>query len=231
LAFKVAGGGQVLPYTAVLYELGSDFLYVDGQCRYWISQPSTTADNYSAWRPFRQGALTAEQELALHRAVSYDDVGHRPTCTQTGTVDAGAYVLWDGLLTSICPGNLDAPADWPLRTELFQAATEMTGPMRAVAGKDTTPSDTRLYHWVLAEPPENYAIDYSEGMTRGKSRLVATENEASALRALRSQVITDAMATPGLFYGLIFVDRPGFALVMRDDLPFTRPTDGLWAPP
>jgi hypothetical protein len=32
---------RVLAFTAELYDLGADFLYVDGHCHYWLQEPSS----------------------------------------------------------------------------------------------------------------------------------------------------------------------------------------------
>jgi hypothetical protein len=64
--------------TSVLYDLGSDFLYVDGACHYWVDEPSITPDEYKYWRAVREGTLTQDQEAALHAAVGYDDFSKAP---------------------------------------------------------------------------------------------------------------------------------------------------------
>jgi hypothetical protein len=231
LAVSVTGGGLNMAFTTVLYELGYEFLYVDGHCHYWMNEPSAANDMYYAWRPFRQGVLTAAQEMSLHAVTSYDDLSLGPTCTPTETFDASSLQFWDGRSTSICSGNLNAAIDWPLRTELFAAANAANGAMRIVVGRYPVPPDPHIYPWVLANPPESYAIDYAVGLQAGKSTLIADAAEATALRSLRTQVISDATVAPGFFYGVIYVAPSGYVLAMRDDLPFTRPSDGLWAPP
>jgi hypothetical protein len=77
-------------------------------------------------------------------------------------------------------------------------------------------------------------VDYTER----KSFRIDDAAEAEALRQLRERSIGDAAQTPGYFPGHIDilpgddVLAPGFgyALAVRDDLPFTD-SDGQWSPP
>jgi hypothetical protein len=58
LAYRSSAPGRVVDYTAVLSELGYDFLYVDGGCHYWIQDPGTpnSQDDYRMWRSYCQCA-------------------------------------------------------------------------------------------------------------------------------------------------------------------------------
>jgi hypothetical protein len=215
----------------MLHELGYEFLYVDGHCHYWVNEPSTVVDDYRAWRPYREGVLTTEQEMALHDVVSYDDPGRRPSCIPLATTDVPLIELWDAIDAATCRGNLEGPPDWPMRAELFAKGRNMMAAMRIVVGKEPAPADAPRYPWVLDDPPDSYVVDYARGLMTGQSKAVVDVAQASALRLLRAQVVDDATKAPGYFYGIIYLDRPGLALVIRDDLPFTIRADGLWSPP
>ena len=79
---------SVFAFTAELYELGTEFLYVDGRCHYWMQEP-LLADRFGAWRAYREGELTAAHEAALHDAVSYDDfAAGAPPCIGPLATDA-----------------------------------------------------------------------------------------------------------------------------------------------
>jgi hypothetical protein len=102
--------------------------------------------------------------------------------------------------------------------------------MRVIVGQETVPSDAHMYPWDLTMPPATFLVDYAAGLQAGRSSLVANANDATALRTVRANAIADAAAAPGFFYGVIPIANTAFVMVMRDHLPFCRPTDGLWEP-
>jgi hypothetical protein len=228
--------GMEPPFTAVLYDLGADFLYVDGHCHYWVGSPlrlTATQDNpYYAWRPYREGVLTDDQERRLHDAVSYDDFRvSGPACPSSAPADASVIQLWDGLTVHSCRGGPTGVAgDWPMRVELYGSGLPMTGAMRVEVGQEPVPPGEKLYPWPLASGPATYAIAYSRSMSVGQSTLISEPSDVAALRTLREQMLTDQAATD-YFPGIILVEPEGYVLALRDDLPFTRMADGLWAPP
>jgi hypothetical protein len=228
LAIVYGGGGPPLPYTSVLSELGYDFLYVDGTCHYWAHQPVSVADEYSLWRPYREGVLTPADEQRLHDVVSYDGAPAGTCVPQTGVFDAGSTVLWDGRESRSCADDVFA-ASGPLRTELFESATAVTGPMRIQVGKDSYPEAPVVYDWPLAVPIGQYVIEYGETRSFRIEDVTAT----SALRALRDQAIEASEASSQYFMGVIAVRSPGddesYFMSLRDELPFSV-ADGSWVP-
>jgi hypothetical protein len=222
---------RVLAFTADLYELGAEFLYVDGHCHYWMREP-LPADRFGAWRAYREGELTAAQEAELHDAVSYDDfTAGAPPCMGPLAQDASPTLLWDGRMTHTCRGILQAPADWPMRIELARSTTPMTGPMRVMVGSQSVSPGAPIYPWPLAGTPASYEIDYAASMRFGVSTLVTDPAELAALRGLRDRAIADGITSPGLFQGAINVEPSGTVISMRDDVPFANQSGGLWAPP
>jgi len=228
--FALVSPTTVRVFTPLLYESGFGFLYVDGRCRFWAQQPSLPSDNYLLWRPYREGTLTDAQETALHDAVSYDDFTQAPACVGTLPTDGAPIVVWDGEKKHFCRGQLQAADDWPMREELFAAGTALTGPVRVVVGQDYVPDKAPVYAWPLAERVDAHEVSYDQGSAFGQSTLVTSPADAAALRKLRDKAIEDAEAAPGRFFGLIFVEPKGYVAVIRDDLPFTNPSDGLWSP-
>lgn len=219
-------------FTAVLFDLGVDFLYVDGHCHYWVQEPGSTNDPFSAWRAYREGTLSPVQESALHDAVSYDDFarGAARCPDRSGTFDGSTTVVWDGASVSTCYGGFSGvDPDWPMRMALYQAATPMKAGVRIMVGRQDAAKDFPVYHWPLAQPPSAYETEYTRGLKLGQSVLITSAADAAALRALREQALADVATTP--FAGEILLDPRGWALSLRDDLPFTRPADGLWEPP
>jgi hypothetical protein len=229
--------GQTLPYTSTLYELGSDFLYVDGGCHYWLQEPSSIVDGYGVWRPYHDGNLTSALERELHDLVGYDDFSAGPvahSCSNVVAIHQSPARLWDGRAHHICSSALDVPADWPLRTELWNAGTSLAAALRIQVGNTIIGPNATVYEWPLDLSPEEYLIEYGDT----KSFVVDDLDAAAALRSLRDRAIAEATVAPGLFVGFIpvalagsTVDRQNcYVLSMRDDVPFTD-AQGMWSPP
>ena len=237
LAWVIPGNpGREPSFTATLFELGFSFLYVDGHCHYWVSEPSND-DNFASWRPFREGKLGEAQEAVLHDSVSYDDFAHHaPACVGPLALDGDPTEVWDGLRVSVCNGGVQVPNDWPGRAELYAGGKDMSGPMRFEVGKDYVPDNPKvdnlkIYPWPLAKPPSYYEIDESVSTSFGHSVLITDPEDAAALRALRAQAVADAEATKAFWSGKIFVEPKGYVMSIRDDVPFANATTGTWSPP
>ncbi len=222
--------GRVNAFTAVLYELGYGFVYIDGHCHYWMQQPSLPTDDFLTWRSYREGVLTSQQEMTLHDAVAYDDFTKAPHCADTTVSDGSPVLLWDGERIHACNGNPQVDADWPMRAELFEQGVPLDGPVRVVVGETPVPDDATLYSWPLSTSPLSYEVSYSEGQEYGKSALVSNPDDVALLRKLKATALSDAQVAPGKFYGIISIQPKGDVFAMRDDLPFTNPSSGLWSP-
>jgi hypothetical protein len=228
LAMGYGGGGPPFPYTSVLSELGYDFLYVDGSCHYWAHQPLSVTDEYYLWRPYREGILTPADEQRLHEAVRYDGSPADTCAPRTAVLDAGASFLWDGReLRSCADGSFDASG--PLRAELYDAATAVTGPMRIQIGKDSYPEAPMVYDWPLAASIDQFVIEYGET----RSFRIDDVAAATALRSLRDQAIEDSEGSPRYFPGVITIrssdGNESYFMSLRDELPFVG-ADGSWLP-
>jgi hypothetical protein len=226
LAVAYSAGGQIAPFTSVLYELGSAFLYVDGTCHYWAAQPILSSTITHDWRPYREGALSSKEERQLHDAVGYDDVA-ADECASRVAPDASSEYIWDG-------GELHHCFDWntsahgALRKELFDAATAVTGPMRLQVGRGNSPPSGRVYEWPLDAPIDQYLIEH------GETRSFRVDDAAAvrALRAFRERAIADVEAAPWYWSGVLAIGpREGdgsYVISLRDELPFEKP--GSWLP-
>jgi hypothetical protein len=222
----------------VLFEMGLDFLYVDGHCHYWVQGPPADTANPTVgyyigiYQPYREGGLTVEQEQSLHDAVGYDDfAASGPTCPTTSVSDPTAIELWDGKRVHVCfgrPAGVDVY--WPMRLELFNRGTPMNGDLRIEVGRESVPDGRTIYPWPLAAPPMDYAVSDLQSTTSGRSTLISDPQDKAALRSLREELLTE-LSTSGYFFGIILVEPKGYVLALRDHLPFANPADGLWAPP
>jgi hypothetical protein len=240
-AFAYMSTGSVQTFTDELYELGVDFLYVDGTCHYWVREPSFRQDEYRYWRGYREGTLAEDEERQLHDLVGYDEVAPNGplarACSGTfGMFDAPVARLWDGEHVQGCNGNPDLSPDWPLRDQFYDEGSPLAGPMRIEVGLDAVPTVYKhVYEWPLSRPPNDYWSDYDAPKSIG----VTDPEEADALRRLRDQAFADFEANPNSFFGLIITEPPNFVppmpgqtvdMSMRDELPFTD-ENGQWSPP
>jgi hypothetical protein len=227
LAIGYGGGGPPAPYTSVLSELGYDFLYVDGGCRYWAHKPLSASDEYYLWRPYREGVLTPADEQRLHDAVNYDGVPADTCAPRMAVFDAGAGFFWDGQEFRSCADDAFDDSG-PLRAELYDKATAVAGPMRIQVGKDSYPNARVVYEWPLDPPIDQFVTEYGEL----RSFRIDGHAAATALRTLRERAIADAEVSSGYFLGVIPIrltegDQTYF-MSLRDELPFVG-TDGSWA--
>lgn len=230
LAIGYAGGAAPFPHTAVLSELGYDFLYVDGSCHYWVhAPPSPSGDEYSLWRPYREGVLTLAQEQQLHDAARY--AGFPPdVCTPREFAwDAGGGFFWDGREFRAC-GDDRLEATVPLRTELYDAGSALTGPVRLQVMENSHGEVPMAYEWPLDTPLASFVLPY--GDTR--SFRVDAIADATALRSLRDQALAEADAAPPYtsWNGIPIAANDGsgpYFMALRDELPFAD-ADGTWRP-
>jgi hypothetical protein len=227
LAVGYWGGGMPYPYTSVLSELGYDFLYVDGNCHYWVHAPLSVADEHYLWRPYREGTLTPADEQRLHDAVSYDGIPPERCLPEIPPPDAGQAFLWDGRELRSC-ANDGFEGSGPVRAELYDVGTAVTGPMRIQVGKDSYPVPSIVYEWPLAAPIEQFVANYGETSSFRVDDLAAV----TALRSLREQAIADAEASSGRFLVIAIGLHEGnerYFMSVRDELPFVD-ADGAWLP-
>jgi hypothetical protein len=234
LAYELGGGGIIEAYTIAVVELGWQFLYVDGHCHYWVQRPDLgdgDVDPSGQLAPFREGVLTRDQEASLHAATWYDDFAHAaPKCPERpGLFDASTELFWDGAAVHGCYGGFDFGQGWPSQSELWDAGTPMAGALRFEVGQSSVADDQPKYAWPLASPLADYETPYERSSVAGQTKLVTEPAELAALRDLRARA--KAEYRPGRFNPAVIALQPkGWVLVVRDDLPFTRRTDGLWQP-
>ena len=222
-------------FAAILYELGYDFLFVDGTCHFFVMAPSsvsdTVGDPLSPWRPYRQGVLSADQEKRLHDLVGYDNItADGPPCVLSGNVvDSSPTTIWDGATTYVCAGilkNIDYA--WPLRSELYMGGMPMAGGLRIEVGQDSVP-DQKMYTWPLAQPATAYELPYVNSLMAGQGTLISDQSDTAALRNVRDQFVTDSTGVAN-FFGLLLLEPKGWVLSIRDELPFAQ-QNGLWTLP
>jgi hypothetical protein len=223
LAMYYGGGGPFSPYISVFFDLGTDFLYVDGSCHYW-AQPF--ADQYYLWRPYREGVLTPADEQRLHDAVGYDGFPADTCVPRTPVYDGATASVWDGRSFRSCADDM-FDGSGPLRAELYDAATPLTGPMRIQLGKGWYTERPLVYDWPLAAPIDQFAIEPGDK----RSFRIDDVEDTTALRSLRDRVIQDSEASSSHFTDLISIrssqGNESYFMSLRDELPFVG-ADGTW---
>jgi hypothetical protein len=106
--------------------------------------------------------------------------------------------------------------------------------MRIKVSEVPVTANDLMYDWPLDVPIANFLVDYDGD----ESFRIDDADDVNALARLRERLIADATQTPGYYRGHIGL-RPGgdvvapghgYALAVRDELPFTD-GDGKWNPP
>jgi hypothetical protein len=228
--FRNAGGGQLLPGSQVMYENGSPYLFVDGQCAFWVGK--------DLLQDVRGGTLTTAQADALSQALRlsdwnrykgeyYDDLCDGPVRRyRFGADEVAVYPTCTGPKTS-------QPVDWMLDAALSQvsaiydAATPATGPVRYVlvaepADVSWPPAVTALAaDWPLAGDPAAMALTFEQaGAYQPGMSLSAQPPDADALRGLRRAfAAAGGGAYSGGFVPVLGQNDGRYELFVRDSIP------------
>lgn len=254
LTLAMRGVGHEGVNTMIAHELGIPFLYVRGDCRYWVVDafPETLTD----WKVARTGTLTLEREEQLSRALHFDRWGEL-----AGLYDApgnpGGYERQysDGVSTIRCELNCSTDVDAPQEVmdltavsagwfaSLWEAAEPLaaTAPMRVdiVRVELPEPIDNPCFvEWPFPLPPGPLSRDMDTPLP-WSSRLIEDAAMASQLRALREQYITndlpDGTCNPVLGDGpMAFFEASAphvaYSLWTRDAVPLQQPGSGIPLP-
>lgn len=227
LAWFLSFGGGIVR-TEFQYEVGFYYLYVRGDCRYWVLP---YRDGDPTWIETHTGVLDEAQETELVELLHYGDwddlLGVWP---EPGSFDAAIQRVHDGHSESGigCVGECpDAPqvvqdirAAHSSQLQHWWALGEpSTGPMRVLAvaipaGENTVPP----VPWTVDLDLAPLAVDYEQSFCRGMSKLVDDPTTVAALREFRAQH-ADALEDFTDFYVEV---EPGvmYELYLRDALPF-----------
>jgi hypothetical protein len=224
--FASFAGGVVR--TALQYEVGFNYLYVRGDCHYWVVP---YRDGDPMWQETHTGVLDETQETELVELLHYGDwdelLGVWP---DPGVYDAPVMRVHDGHSESgigcvhECPDAPQAVQD--MRSAYgaqlqhwWEVGEPSTGPMRVLAvltpeGENTTDP----VPWTVDLDLAPLAVGYEESFCRGMSKLVDDPASAAALREFRAEH-ADALQEFADFYVEV---EPGvvYELYLRDALPF-----------
>ena len=239
--------------TVIAHELGMPFLYVRGDCRYWVvdSFPETLTD----WKVARTGVLTPEREEQLSRALLFDRWSELAGF-YAGPGNPGGYERQysDGTSTIRCELNCSSEVDAPqllkdlnpVANQWFAALWAEGEPLAATAPVRVDifrvelpePPDACFIEWPFSLPPAPLSRDMNTPQP-WSSRLVEDEAMASQLRALRQHYITDDLppgqCNPVIKNGPMAFFEPAapnvvYTLWMRDAVPLESPGSGIPLP-
>ena len=225
LAAYTAGGGP--PSSPLEVEVGYDFLYVDGRCRYAV--------NLGDWLgATRGGVLDAARASALSSRL---DFRHWPSLAGAygqPAFDAGALVFDSGRLDrpeiscSICedlPESIDqiVTGYHEQSVALHAEGTALSGPMRFIVWTGTDgpfpPVDAS------GSPVDFAALAEVRGTTTPTAHITETEAQAASLRALQTATLAQPVARNAHPPYVTVRDAEGrvFWIEMRDVLPMEGP--------
>jgi hypothetical protein len=227
LAWFLSFGGGVVR-TDFQFEVGFYYLYVRGDCQYWVVP---YRDGDPMWIETHTGVLDEAQESGLIELLHYGDWDDLLGVWDEPEVwDAGVMRVHDGHSESgigcvhECPGAPQAVHDMrnAFKAQLqhwWDVGEPSTGAMRVLAvatpeGENTTDP----VPWTVDLDLAPLAVTYEESVCRGMSKLVDDPATAAALREFRAEH-AEALQEFTDFYVEV---EPGvvYELYLRDALPF-----------
>ncbi|GEM_PF-2200868 len=238
MALVLTGGG--LLETELFREVGFNYLYVRGDCRYWaldqVGRPP--------WQDTRTGVLTLEQEEALSRSLLYDRwpelEGKYPA---GGYYDAGFLMAYDGkhAIWCRCDTEITGPAELSDGTfttnveswweELWTQGDPIDGgALRVILTKieRATPVDTCAQPaWPFAWDPDEIAVPQESSSGEwGQSARIDDPVRVDEFRMLRTTYRDGDVpmeCNPLLQVGMLSFQHEdptiAYTLVMRDSVP------------
>ena len=206
--------------SAVEYELGSPFVYVDGHCRYWVNDCTG-----ALWGggPIRSAALegSARQDLDTWMAGAGEAL--RKCNGSTEVHDQTPALIFNGDVARVCYLSGSAAqiaVDFQAIVErLCSEGEDLTGAVRLTATPALAPPGTPEAIWPLQEPITDFVLADDQMFSPGVSHKVTDPSDCSKLRALRTeyvQQVEDAGVPSQECIGI----QGGYCVFMRDSVPF-----------
>lgn len=225
----------------VLWENGTEFLFIDASCNYWAYY---WTDEHILWSDIRHGRLTKEQLARVNRELierDWDDIASTPAPPSQVSHPGGAF-LWRGDKVGFCYKPCTSDLGPLIQTagditrELFMSGTapENSEPMRwTVVDMPGIGAPFHFIEWtgaplsdtaIMAEEPTDY-----QSLRFGGHPLVPS-SDLPLLREIRDQFRNKTFDSFSYqFLGLTDEDRT-YQVYARDVLPF-EDSEGLVRPP
>jgi len=237
----VVVAGNVNPEQLVRWELGARFLFVQGNCKYWVSGPNVP----TLFEHYHTGTLSDAERVALQDAFLWGHweedglIGH--WVRGAGEFDLSSVLFQSPEGEIVCDGGCGAESNppevfqirdavQPMVEQLWNSGQAYEGALRiqatvdrgALSGLEPAiwPLDWSLSEIVIEPEEEGY-------LQPGMSTLVSDPDESLALRAMWDDYNSSMPSLSSLWkrLGALPVEDPRapdilFGVVMRDTLPF-----------
>lgn len=217
IALQSAGGGLEAPIDHAF--ANGTFLFVDAQCHYWASDPS------SRWSETRTGTLDAATALDAGTRVHFGEWDELSGSYPGGAADAPNIYFDNGTRQVVCDGlcpqtpQLLAEMDMQrtnVTADLWDAGTAVDGGVRLFAERVDSPTPNQTYvDWPLARP----ITDFLAPQSAMAGVLEADATSAAQLRALRASFLANEHGT-FMYRMTIKSGGDNYNVTMRDVLPF-----------
>ena len=233
LGFRVVPPLERVTWGAqVLHENGSYFLFVSGDCNYWVRQ---TQDR---WADVRSGRLDEEQALDLSEALHYGrwaEFGGLWEDLTSVIADGPAWIFHDATSAVFCLNSCegtDLPPEfaemkkqavsWTDR--LWQEGTSVGGPLRLTAVRleeGATPLAPPSAWPVPSVSLAGISISEGESALQGYGEAVLITEGVDELREIR-RMHRDVKPPATFWYNYIPFDEAGafYRACYRDTVPF-----------
>lgn len=236
------------------YELGHEYLYVRGDCRYWVADVSES--NLRTWKVSYTGVLTEATEEQLSRELLFERWDELDGL-YLGPGNPGGYEVqyFDGVSLIRCElgcsSDVDAPQvlkdlsqvgrEWILRLQHEGTPMNLTDPMRVDILQVTSPKlvsdEPCALEWPFTLDPKTVSRLVDEPL--GRSVLVSDAEVSTQMRALRDQYLA-GKEPPGtcnlplmdsqFFFYEAGAPNVAFSVWMRDHIPLEPPEGGVLFP-
>jgi hypothetical protein len=229
----------------VLWENGTEFLFIDSSCNYWAYY---WTDEHLLWSDIRHGRLTKEQLARVNRELierDWDEIASTPAPPSQVSHPGGAF-LWNGDKVGFCYKPCTSALEPLLQTtgkitrELFAsgaAPSEMAAMRWIVIDKPGIGAPFHFVEWtgeplpnvaILTEEADGYPDEYV-ALRFGGHPLVPSA-DVPLLREIRDQYRNKTFDSFSYqFLALTDEDRT-YQVYARDVLPF-EDAEGLVRPP
>lgn len=228
-----------------MYDLGSHWLFVDGQCRYWAN----VMDQGTDWLPVHGGVLGEEDERALASDFHYSEWRdlQGDWGGENALPDGSVMVFHDGEKRVTCAApcfrdsaptaRAEAVRSMALRkshwvTDLYARGAEtnsaqmrlVTYPGNSAAEPefDATPQDVAAVEWPLSNPIQSVAVSPDLPFIGfGESFLVNDLDAVTALRRDRARFLRGELG-PTYYEAMVTAERGSslrYFLYFRDVIP------------
>ncbi len=230
---------RVEPASYVLWENGARFLFVFGDCSYWVSGP----DNPTRSERYRSGQLAQEDAQALAQTFHF---GRWRDMALTGywhpspeDFDLPTTVFYDGVDIVVCSGGCnalgvraevhamrDAEQGW-IET-LWTAGSSQDGPLRVVAVRiaddDPTYDAVPAASWPLATPLATLAFPEADAIPQEAGHSLRVDAvEAGALIGIWTEYLAGAHGELWRSHASIPLyddaQGPRYRVFIRDSIP------------